>query len=69
MPDASPLRRQGQERLFIIVGLTSSPLTEDEAANKEFCERENVNVSCRLFPSPPTMVYRLRHHKGFFGKC
>lgn len=37
MPDASPLGKQGHERLFIIVGLTLSPLTKDKAANKEIC--------------------------------
>lgn len=31
------------------MGLTSSPLTEDEAANKESSVREKLNVSCWLF--------------------
>lgn len=52
MPDAGPLREQEQERLFIIAGLTLSPLTEDEAANKECCEGECECRGGSFFPYP-----------------
>lgn len=40
------------------MGLTSSPLTEDEAANKESSVREKLNVSRWLFFSPHPQSFK-----------
>lgn len=47
------------------MGLTSSPLTEDEAANKESSVREKLNVSCWLFFPPHPQSFK--DGGGFLG--